>query len=118
MDVVIAEDEPLQNKLIEYFAGEEHTVVATATNGDEAVQYTATHEPDIAIVDINMPVKGGVKAIREVNALDIDVGIIVSTAHVDDETRETAISAGADAYLVRPFSKADLLARMDRLSEA
>ncbi|VTT87310.1 putative two-component system response regulator [Halorubrum sp. DM2] len=118
MDVVIAEDEPLQSRLIEYFTGEEHTVVATATNGDEAIQYTTTHEPDVIIMDINMPVKGGVEAIEEIDAFDIDVGIVVSTAHVDDETREAAMSAGADAYLIKPFSKADLLEQMDRFSEA
>ncbi len=106
--VVIAEDEAIiRLDLSETLREEGYEVVAETGRGDEAVRLVRQHEPDIAILDIKMPGLDGLSAAREI-AGDRLAAVLILTAFSQRDLIERARDAGALAYLVKPFQKADL----------
>ncbi len=106
--VVIAEDEALiRMDLAEMLQEEGYDVVGQAGNGEEAVKLAAEHRPDLVILDVKMPVLDGISAAERIGAEKI-APVLMLTAFSQRELVERARDAGAMAYLVKPFSKADL----------
>jgi DNA-binding NarL/FixJ family response regulator len=83
--------------------------VGQATNGVEAVQLAQLLKPDVVLMDLHMPLKGGVAATREITAADPHTQILVLTTLDDDETVFEAVRAGAQAYLLKDVSEEELL---------
>ena len=111
--VVIAEDEAIiRLDLKETLEEEGYEVVAETGRGDEAVQLVKDHEPDIAILDIKMPGLDGLSAAREI-AGERRAAVLILTAFSQRDLIERARDAGALAYLVKPFQKADLLPALE-----
>src|SRR5207245_1404428 len=107
--VVIAEDEALiRLDLKEMLEEEGYSVVAEAGDGESAVEHVTTLRPDLAILDIKMPVLDGISVAERIAAERI-APVIVLTAFSQRELVERARDAGAMAYLVKPFSKNDLV---------
>jgi two-component system, response regulator PdtaR len=107
--VVIAEDEALiRLDLKEMLEEEGYTVVAEAADGEAAVEQVLTLRPDLAIFDVKMPVLDGISAAERV-AADRITPVVILTAFSQRELVERARDAGAMAYLVKPFTKADLV---------
>lgn len=79
----------------------ELTLVGEATNGEEAVRQSAELRPDIVLLDLRMPRKDGVAAIREIKAAQPQVRFLVLTSYDDDDTVFAAIKAGAEGYLLK-----------------
>ncbi len=75
--------------------------------GDEAVELVATHEPDIAILDIKMPGIDGIEAARRISA-NHRVAVLILTAFSQRNLIEEARDAGVAAYLVKPFQRGEL----------
>jgi two-component system, response regulator PdtaR len=121
--VVIAEDEALiRLDLREMLEEEGYQVVAEAADGEQAVALVTEHRPDLAVLDVKMPVLDGISAAERIAAARI-APVVMLTAFSQRELVERARAAGAMAYLVKPFSKADLvpavemaLARYDELT--
>jgi response regulator NasT len=106
--VVIAEDEAIiRLDLKETLEEEGYEVVAETGRGDEAVELVRQHEPDVAILDIKMPGLDGLSAAREI-AGERRAAVLILTAFSQRDLIERARDAGALAYLVKPFQKADL----------
>ncbi len=106
--VVIAEDEAIiRLDLKETLEEEGYEVVAETGRGDEAVELVRHHEPDVAILDIKMPGLDGLSAAREI-AGERRAAVLILTAFSQRDLIERARDAGALAYLVKPFQKADL----------
>ena len=106
--VVIAEDEAIiRLDLKETLEEEGYDVVGETGRGDEAVDLVKEHEPDIAILDIKMPGLDGLSAAREI-AGERRAAVLILTAFSQRDLIERARDAGALAYLVKPFQKADL----------
>jgi DNA-binding LytR/AlgR family response regulator len=110
---LIAEDEPmlcaqLKARLAE--AWPELTIVAEAATGDEAVALARTHQPDIAFLDIRMPVKSGLEVARE---LDHPCHVVFVTAY--DEYAVAAFDEGAVDYVLKPPSSDRMRKLVDRL---
>jgi DNA-binding NarL/FixJ family response regulator len=84
-------------------------VVATATNGADAVTAVAHHHPDVVLMDLNMPVMGGVEATERIRATDPDVAVVVLTTLEDDESILAALQAGASGYLTKEADRATIL---------
>lgn len=106
--VVIAEDEAIiRLDLKETLEEEGYEVVAETGRGDEAVELVRLHEPDVAILDIKMPGLDGLSAAREI-AGERRAAVLILTAFSQRDLIERARDAGALAYLVKPFQKADL----------
>ena len=76
-------------------------VVAEAVNGEEAVKLAGTTKPDVAIIDIAMPVVDGIEATRQIKALYPDVSVLILTAYDDDQFVFGLIEAGAAGYLLK-----------------
>src|SRR5215217_714869 len=107
--VLIAEDEALiRLDLKEMLEEEGYTVVAEVGDGQQAVDRAAQLQPDLVILDIQMPVLDGLSAAEQIAGARI-APVIVLTAFSQRELVERARDAGAMAYLVKPFSKNDLV---------
>ena len=107
--VVIAEDEALiRMDLAEMLQEEGYEVVGQAGDGETAVKLAGEHRPDLVILDVKMPVLDGISAAERIGAEKI-APVLMLTAFSQRELVERARDAGAMAYLVKPFSKADLV---------
>lgn len=85
------------------------TVVAQASNGSEAVELAQQHQPDVALLDINMPEMDGVEATRQITAALPDVGVIILTMYRRDDFIFEAIKAGASGYLLKEVELDELV---------
>jgi AmiR/NasT family two-component response regulator len=107
--VLIAEDEALiRLDLKEMLEEEGYEVVAEVGDGQQAVDRARELAPDLVILDIQMPVLDGLSAAEQIGGARI-APVIVLTAFSQRELVERARDAGAMAYLVKPFSKNDLV---------
>ena len=107
--VVIAEDEALiRLDLKEMLEEEGYFVVGEAGDGQRAVELTREHVPDLVILDVKMPVLDGISA-AELIAAESIAPVLMLTAFSQRELVERARAAGAMAYLVKPFSKSDVV---------
>ncbi|MFI9718830.1 ANTAR domain-containing response regulator [Streptomyces sp. NPDC052396] len=107
--VVIAEDEALiRLDLKEMLEEEGYSVVGEAGDGETAVALAREHRPDLVIMDVKMPVLDGISAAERI-AADSIAPVLMLTAFSQRELVERARDAGAMAYLVKPFSKSDVV---------
>jgi two-component system, response regulator PdtaR len=107
--VLIAEDEALiRLDLKEMLEEEGYAVVAEVADGQQAVERAQELRPDLVILDIQMPVLDGLSAAEQIASSRV-APVIVLTAFSQRELVERARDAGAMAYLVKPFSKNDLV---------
>jgi DNA-binding NarL/FixJ family response regulator len=83
--------------------------VGQACNGEEAVKLALALRPDVILMDLHMPIKGGVAATREITLAQPSTQVLVLTTLDDDETVFEAVRAGAQAYLLKDVSEEDLL---------
>jgi len=121
--VVIAEDEALiRLDLREMLEEEGYQVAAEAADGESAVALVLEHRPDLAVLDVKMPRLDGISAAEQIAAARA-APVVMLTAFSQRELVERARAAGAMAYLVKPFTKADLvpaiemaMARYDELT--
>jgi CheY-like chemotaxis protein len=117
VDIVLAEDVQLQQNLIQHLLREYSASIKCAKDGDEAVWFASVYNPDIAILDLNMPVKDGFQATKQIKRINSDIKIIVSTAYASEKSVEKAIEKGADDYLVKPYTKQDLMDSIESVTE-
>jgi len=105
--ILVAEDEAIiRMDLIEMLQGAGYEVVAAATNGQEAIELAVEHKPDLAILDVKMPVLDGISAAAKI----IEIApVLMLTAFSQKELVERARDAGVMAYVVKPFTIGDLL---------
>jgi DNA-binding response OmpR family regulator len=109
--ILVVDDEPRYISLVEINLETEGYGVLTAHDGQAAVEIVANQQPDLVLLDIMMPVMDGFSAcerIREFSA----VPIIMLTAKGEERDRVRGLDAGADDYIVKPFSAQELLARV------
>jgi len=107
--VVIAEDEAIiRLDLKETLEEEGYEVVGETGRGDEAMKLVRELEPDVAILDIKMPGLDGLAAAREIAAERI-CAVLILTAFSQRDLIEEARDAGAQAYLVKPFERSELV---------
>ena len=82
-------------------AGLQIEVVGEAGNGQEAIQRAATLEPDVVLMDLEMPVMGGYEATRQIKTHSPDCRVIALTIHGDETVRQKASQAGVDDFVVK-----------------
>jgi DNA-binding NarL/FixJ family response regulator len=88
-------------------------VVASASNGAEAVAMAKELHPDVVVMDISMPLKDGIAATAEIKAAMPDIGIVGLSMHVDPTTESRMRKAGASAYVYKT-SPSDVLVKAVR----
>ncbi|MFW5988127.1 MAG: ANTAR domain-containing response regulator [bacterium] len=113
LDILLAEDEYLSLLGIKVDLEElGHNVIAEATDGEEAVELAVSKEPDLIVMDINMPSLDGIEAIARINEKLIIPSIIV-TGYDDENLIQRASEQGVFNYLVKPIDIKDLKAAIE-----
>lgn len=108
--LVVEDDAPVRNLITTTLKTHEYRFM-TAENGNAAIMETASHNPDIILLDLGLPDLDGVEVIRKIRNWS-NVPIIVISARSEDSDKIDALDAGADDYLTKPFSVEELLARL------
>ena len=105
--ILVAEDEALiRMDLVEMLGEAGYEVVAEAADGAQAIELAQMHKPDLAILDVKMPVLDGISAAEKIITI---APVLMLTAFSQRELVERARDAGVMAYVVKPFSIGDLV---------
>lgn len=108
--LVVEDDKPIRNLITTTLKMNDYRFI-TAVRGNEAIMLSASHKPDIIILDLGLPDIDGVEVIEHIRTWS-DVPIIIVSARSEERDKITAIDKGADDYLTKPFSVDELLARL------
>lgn len=112
MKILIAEDDPrLLKSLLHIFRSNKFNVDGVST-GTEALDYAFTGEYDGLVLDIMMPEMDGIEVLKLLRKNDITTPALFLTARTEISQRVEGLDAGADDYLPKPFSTAELMARV------
>jgi DNA-binding NarL/FixJ family response regulator len=108
--VVLADDQRLVRESLATLLGllDGIELVATASDGEEALALTAEHDPDIVLMDLRMPRMDGIEATSRLRERHPDVRVIALTTYADDESVLGALRAGARGYLTKDTSSQDI----------
>jgi len=105
--ILVAEDEALiRMDLVEMLQEAGYEVIAQASNGEEAIALALEHQPDLAILDVKMPILDGISAAEKIIAT---APVLMLTAFSQRELIDRARDAGVMAYVVKPFTIGDLV---------
>ncbi|HTS14005.1 MAG TPA: response regulator transcription factor [Candidatus Limnocylindrales bacterium] len=109
--VLVVDDEPQVRRVMRVALTAEGYTILEARNGEEALECFRSTPPDIVLLDLNMPVMDGLAVCREIRRHS-PVPIIMLTVRSSERDKVLALDAGADDYVVKPFSMQELLARI------
>lgn len=109
--ILLIDDEESICSLVKLHFQTEGYLVYTALDAEEAVQ-ALCHDPDLILLDINMPETDGLEFCRKVRN-HIDCPILFLTSRVTEQDKITGLQAGGDDYITKPFSLAELTARVE-----
>ncbi len=127
LNVLLVEDNPVNQMLAVKLIEKSGHSVLVANNGKEAVDQFEAHHFDIILMDVQMPVMGGIEATEAIRAREMrrswvsgnhrPAHIVAMTAHAMEGDRERCIQSGMDDYLSKPIKSVDLVAVLDRARE-
>lgn len=109
--ILVVDDEPQIRRVLRTALVAGGYTVNEARSGEEALEKLREERPDLAIVDINLPGMSGFEVCREIRETS-DVPIIMLSVRNSEKDKVKALDAGADDYVVKPFSAQELLARI------
>jgi DNA-binding response OmpR family regulator len=115
MRLLLIEDNPALRSAISQYFREAGFIVETAATGDEGLWAASENPCDAILLDLMLPKVDGMEILRRLRAKENPVHILVISARDGLEDRLEALNAGADDYLVKPFSLAEALARVRAL---
>lgn len=113
--MIVDDSNIIRNKIARSLAQHHLTVVATASNGEEAVKLFAEHKPDVVTMDLTMPRMDGLECIRNISKLNPASRILVVSALADKATAIQALKEGAQGFLCKPFTEDELTEAIDEL---
>jgi len=115
--ILIVDDEPNIVISLEYLMKKEGFAVAIANDGDAALAMAASFQPDLVLLDVMMPKKSGYEVCQQMrgDAAQADVKILMLTAKGRESEVAKGVALGADAYVTKPFSTKELVARVKSL---
>ena len=112
--VLVVEDDAAIADVLRRALRQEGHEVRSAQDGVEALEMAEAFVPDLVILDLGLPKLDGVEVCRRLRA-ESDAPILILTARTDTEDRVEGLDSGADDYLMKPFERKELLARMRAL---
>ncbi|MCC6494110.1 MAG: response regulator transcription factor [Pirellulales bacterium] len=116
MDVLVVEDDEVLGKALRRGLEEAGHRCTWAKNGEKALGLATAQKCDALVLDLMLPDCQGLDVLREIRAHGIRTPVIILTALGSVEERVTGLNAGADDYLIKPFSFPELLARLSAVS--
>lgn len=116
--LMIVDDSALIRRRIARSIDDDHfKLVATATNGQEAIGFFKQHNPQIVTMDLTMPQLDGIQCIRHLIRLNPNIQILVVSALSDQATGMEALEMGATGFLIKPFSEEQIIMALNVMSE-
>lgn len=116
LKVMLCDDSPLiRKKIAEILARVGITDIVNAEDGNEAVEKYKEHKPDLTFMDIVMPNKTGIEALREIRAEDPDAKIVMASTVGTQANLISAIKEGAFEFLQKPVKEEDVLKIINRM---
>jgi two-component system, OmpR family, alkaline phosphatase synthesis response regulator PhoP len=117
--VLIADDEPNIVTSLEFLMSRNGYDVRVARDGDEALAEVASFRPDLLLLDVSMPRRDGFEVCQKLRATGwSDLKIVLLTAKGRDTEVAKGLAMGADAYVTKPFSTRELVAKVGEMLEA
>ena len=113
--MIVDDSNIIRSKITRTLTQHHMEVVATASNGEDAIKLFAESKPDVVTMDLTMPRMDGLECIRALRKLNANVHILVVSALADKSTAIQALKEGAQGFLCKPFSETDLTEAMDEL---
>lgn len=109
-NILVADDDQIILDLLKEILQDKDYRIFLASNGKEAVETTQKNPIDVAILDIKMPLMGGIEALKEIKEIDPSIEVLIMTGYADlDSLRHTIVEHGAFDYLVKPFTRTDII---------
>lgn len=117
--ILIVDDEPSIIVALQFLMEQNGYKTLVAFSGEEAMEAVARHHPDLILLDIMLPVVDGFEVCQRVreNPAWKDIRIVMVTALGSDVNVAKGLDLGADAYITKPFSNAELVAKVKELIE-
>jgi DNA-binding response OmpR family regulator len=112
--VLVVDDEPTIVEVVSRYMERAGYETLTAADGPEALRLAGQHDPDLVVLDVMLPELDGLEVMRRLHDGDgRPVPVILLTARGEESDRLVGLRRGADDYVVKPFSPAELVARVD-----
>lgn len=111
MHMLVADDDRALGAFLARGLRQEGHDVTLATDGEEAMEVVRRGVPDLAVLDLNLPRRDGTEVLEFVRSLTQDLPVLILTARQEPETRLRCLEMGADDFMEKPFSFAELRAR-------
>jgi len=108
--ILVVDDEPTIGEVVSAYLRKAGYETRVATDGDQALEAVAERAPDLIVLDLMLPGTDGLEVMRRVRERS---AVILLTAKGGESDRVTGLRLGADDYVVKPFSPAELVARVD-----
>ena len=108
--VIIADDNPAALRQLVGLLAAEFDVVATAENGQAALEIIRQYEPHIVVLDLQMPLLSGIKVTQELKNIAPGAAVVICSVETDPEVVQACQQAGALGYVVKIFAARDLAA--------
>ncbi len=112
--VLVVDDEPPIRAVVRGFLERDGLEVVEAADGPSAVEAARSAQPDVIVLDVMLPGFDGLEVLRQVRAFS-DPMVVLLTARTDEVDRIVGLRVGADDYVTKPFSAAELAARVEAL---
>ena len=113
--MIVDDSNIIRNRIKRGFNTMQFELVATASNGMEALNFFREHRPHVITMDLTMPEMDGLECIRNIVAEDPNVNILVISALSDKATGIRALELGARGFICKPFTDDDLIASLNEL---
>jgi DNA-binding response OmpR family regulator len=114
--VLVVDDEPTIGDVVSRYLERAGYETAIAEDGTRALEQAALHRPDVVVLDLMLPDIDGLEVMRRLRLQDrTRTAIILLTARGEESDRVIGLRLGADDYVVKPFSPAELVARVDAM---
>ena len=113
--MIVDDSNIIRNRIQRLYNSDTFSLVATATNGDDAVEKFKLYKPEVITMDLTMPQMDGLECIEKLVELDPEVRILVVSALSDKATGIKALELGASGFLCKPFSEEELVEALDEL---
>jgi two-component system chemotaxis response regulator CheY len=116
--ILVADDASFMRQIIrDILESDGHQIVAEASDGIQAVEEWKKHHPDVVTMDIVMPRRSGIDAVRAIAAIDATARIVMCSALGQETLVTEALQAGASDFIVKPFKPDAVLATLRRVLE-
>jgi two-component system chemotaxis response regulator CheY len=116
--ILVADDASFMRQIIrDILESDGHEIVAEASDGIQAVEEWQKHHPDLVTMDIVMPRRSGIDAVRAIAAIDATAKVVMCSALGQESLVTEALQAGARDFIVKPFKPDAVLATLRRVLE-